>query len=248
MTSRRPVNRVTSKRRPDADRQSSVPRGKAAGSPARTRRKPAVAAKKAGQRPVSTAREQRSAPAPRRRFSAPIRGVKGTGPSWFPVLGCAIAALVVGAFAVVAFFRPGVDDSNRAYVDTGATEEVRAAAENVLRTVYTVDGKNPQGYKDALRTVLTPEMLADFDKFADTTFSALAQGQVKTETKADPVGVTMLTDDRAETLVNFVVSSTKAGQAEPSQTGPILVRLQKVDGHWLASDIPNRPVIQPAGQ
>ncbi|WP_225731544.1 MULTISPECIES: hypothetical protein [unclassified Nocardia] len=234
MASGRPVNRVTSKRKPAETAQRAKPRPAAAratrtrvsGSAARPRRDPEPAA------------------APTRRPKLRLPRPAGPKRSWFGVAALSVAAVLLGAFAVLAALRPGVDDSNKAFIDTKSTEEVKAAAENALKTIYSTDAKNVDGYKAALRGVLTGTMLAEFDKYADTTFSALGQAQVKADAKPGPTGVTMLTDDRAELLVNLVVSASKGGEAQPSATGPIIVRMQKVNGHWLASEIPDRPVLQ----
>ncbi len=145
--------------------------------------------------------------------------------------------MLLGGFAVVAALRPGVDDSNRAFVDNKTTEEVRAAADHALRTVYAYDVKNIDGYRDAAKQVLTGKMLADLDKYADTTISAVKQAQTSADAKADPIGVTLLADDRAELLVNLVVSATKNGVAQQSVAGPIVLHMQKVGDRWLASDI-----------
>jgi Mce-associated membrane protein len=41
-------------------------------------------------------------------------------------------------------------------------------------------------------------------------------------------------------MVNLVVSANKDGVAQESASGPIVLRMQKKDGHWLASDIVDR--------
>ncbi|WP_345493490.1 hypothetical protein [Nocardia callitridis] len=153
------------------------------------------------------------------------------------MVGCLIAALLLGGFAAVAAGKPGVDASNQAYVDNGATQEVRAAAEHALTTIYAYDVNSIDGYRDAARGVVTGKMLADLDKFAETTISAVKQAQTSAEAKADPLSVTLLDGDRAELLVNLVVSATKDGVAQQSVAGPVVLHMQRVDGHWLASDI-----------
>lgn len=151
-----------------------------------------------------------------------------------------MASLLLTAFAVVAAFKPGVDDGNKAFVDTKATQEVTAAADNALKTVYSYDVKTVGGYKDAVHKVVTGKMRGDFDKFADTTISAIQQAQSTAQATPDPIGVTLLTDDRAELLVNLTVSATKNGAPQESASGPIVLHMQKVDGHWLASEIADR--------
>ncbi|WP_280382138.1 type VII secretion protein EccB [Nocardia wallacei] len=160
--------------------------------------------------------------------------------SWGLVVGMVVAAVVLTAFAVVAAFRPGVADGNEAFVDSKATQEVSAAADNALKTVYSYDAKTIGGYKDAVHKVVTGKMLTDFDKFADTTVSAVQQAQSTAQATADPIGVTLLTPVRAELLVNLTVSSTKNNVPQESASGPIVLHMEKINGHWLASEISDR--------
>ncbi|MFI5780421.1 hypothetical protein [Nocardia sp. NPDC051570] len=231
MNSRRPINRVTSRRRPAT---STAPAKKTT-----TRR---VAGRPG---PVD---QRKSMPAPvgdrtdsgRRRLPRRADTARGGGPSrWRPAILCTVAALLLAAFAVTAAFRPGVDDSNRALVDNAETEQVKAAAAQVLSAVYAVDAKNLAGYKEAARKVLTGKALADSDKYLDGVAQAYQQTAAKSDVHTEPIGVTLLTSDRAEVLANTTVGITKDGAVQPSATGPILLRLEKVNGRWLASDLPN---------
>ncbi|CAM3980531.1 hypothetical protein NONI108955_02630 [Nocardia ninae] len=234
MTSRKPINRVTSKRRPAGDQQS-----RAAAPRSTPSRKPRVT----GTTRPTTPRQAPAAQQPEqgKRVRARRKLGRGSGKSgrsfWSLVAACLIAAVLLGGFAAVAASRPGVDDSNKAFVDNKATEEVRAAADHALKTVYAYDVKNIDGYRDTARQVLTGKMLADLDKYADTTISAVKQAQTSADAKAEPIGVTLLTDDRAELLVNLVVSATKNGAAQQSVAGPVVLHMQKVGDRWLASDI-----------
>ncbi|WP_431956360.1 hypothetical protein [Nocardia lijiangensis] len=219
MNNRRPVNRVT-------------PRRRTAQPAARPTRRPKVtSARPTAPRDIPTGDERASRP---RRKTA--RRVPSAG-SWAPVAAAIVAAVLLAGFAVVAALRPGVPDENRAFVDTSATEEVRAAADHALRTIYGYDIAAIDGYEAAVRQVVTGDMLTDLDKFAATTVDAIRQAQTSADAEADPIGVTMLTEDRAELLVNLVVSATKEGVAQQSVAGPVVLRMQKVDGRWLASGI-----------
>ncbi len=180
-----------------------------------------------------------AAPEPRRSPRLPSLG-RTRGSSWSMAIGLLVAAVVVTAFAVVAFLRPGVEDSNKAFVDTQATQQVSAAGVNALKTIYSYDVKTIGGYKDAVHKVVTGKMLGDFDKFADTTVSAVQQAQSTATATPDPVGVTLLTNDRAELLVDLTVAATKDGAPQESASGPIVLRMQKINGHWLASEIADR--------
>ncbi|MEV0356744.1 hypothetical protein AB0H71_11850 [Nocardia sp. NPDC050697] len=164
------------------------------------------------------------------------RGLRG----WAVPAACVLAAAVLAGFAAIAALRPGVPDGDEAFVDTGATEEVRAAADNALKTIYGYDATAIDGYPDAVRQVVTGDMLKDLDQFAPTTIDAIKQSQTSATAAADPIGVTLLTDDHAELLVNLVVSATKDGAAQQSVAGPVVLRMTKVDGRWLAAEIVDR--------
>ncbi len=226
MNSRRPINRVTSRRRPAAApapaKKTSTRRVAGRPGPAQQRKSEVV--------------EESAAAGRRRRL--PRRAEGGASP-WRPAVLCLIAAALLAAFAVTAAFRPGVDDSNRAYLDNDQTAQVKAAAGQVLSAVYGVDAKDLAGYKAAARKVLTGKALADSDKYLDGVMQAYQQTGAKSEVHTEPVGVTLLTADHAEVLANTTVGLTKDGVAQPSASGPILLRLEKVDGRWLASDLPN---------
>ncbi|WP_280350229.1 hypothetical protein [Nocardia abscessus] len=242
MTSRRPVNRVTSKRRPATEparagsprheRPAAARKPRGAGSP-----RPAAdpGAVRADRRPDAAGSSRWRGFVPRK-TDRPQRAQAGR-PRWGVIAAVLIAALLLGGFAWLAAQRPGVDTSNQAFVDNEATQEVRAAADNALRTVYAYDVKNIDGYRDMAKQVLTGKMLADLDKYADTTISAVKQAQTSADAKSDPIAVTLLTEDRAELIVNLVVSATKDGVAQQSVAGPVVLHMQKVDGRWLASDI-----------
>ncbi|MFI9401611.1 hypothetical protein [Nocardia sp. NPDC052316] len=236
MTSRKPINRVTSKRRPAGDQQP-----RAAAPRSTPSRKPRVTGttRPAAARPAPAARQPEQGE--RVSVGRKLRRGAGAGKSgrsfWSLVAACLIAAVLLGGFATVAASRPGVDDSNKAFVDNKATEEVRAAADHALKTVYAYDVQHIDGYRDTARQVLTGKMLADLDKYADTTISAVKQAQTSADAKAEPIAVTLLTADRAELLVNLVVSATKNGAAQQSVAGPVVLHMQKVGDRWLASDI-----------
>lgn len=253
MASRPPINKVsprltpgdrssdaadrTIRRRGSADRAASGGKSaKLAGKSAKTKsRTKTVRAGAAGTRPAPTVASRRPRKLPR-----PGRLPRPALATWGLAAGLIVASLLLTAFAVVAALEPGVDNGNKAFVDTKATQEVTAAADNALKTVYSYDAKTVGGYKDAVHKVVTGKMRGDFDKFADTTISAIQQAQSTAQATPDPIGVTLLTDDRAELLVNLTVSATKNGAPQESASGPIVLHMQKVDGHWLASEIADR--------
>jgi Mce-associated membrane protein len=234
MTSpRRPVNKASSRLRP------------VSGDATTRRRTARVTAGQRVTRPSGTRTDEPTekigADSAVRRLP-PLRRPSGrSGPSsWGLAAGLLVAAVAVTAVAIVAALRPGVEDGNNAFVDAKATQEVTAAADNALKTIYSYDIKTIGGYKDAVHKVVTGKMLGDFDKFADTTVSAVQQTQSTATATPDPIGVTLLTSDRAELLVDLTVAATKNGVPQESASGPIVLRMQKANGHWLASEIADR--------
>lgn len=231
---RPPVNRVTPKRRPAAQR------GSGARTTAADVRK---TSETTGTRASSTARPKAGMSKSRPAAPRPSRPARPATPggwkTWRTAIVCGIAALLLAAFAVVAAFRPGVDDSNLAYVDNKSTDEVKAAAAHALSTVFGYDAKEIDGYADRARAVLTGKMLTEFDQdnLVKTGIDAIKQTQTSAEVKTEPIGVTLLTDDRAELLVDLTVSAVKDGAPQESASGPVVLRMQKVDGHWLAAEI-----------
>ena len=153
-----------------------------------------------------------------------------------PLVTLLVAGLLAG-FAALAAARPGVADDNVAFVDNAATEEVRAAAEHALHTVYGYRFEDIGGYEAAVREVVTGPMLDELDTFAETTVSAIEQARTSADAQADPLGVSLLTEDRAEVLVNLVVSATKDGAAQQSVAGPVVLHMHKENDRWLAADI-----------
>lgn len=249
MASRPPVNKISPRLRP-GDRPSE--------SADRTVRRRSAAGAKSGAAPVkstggkSRTRTVRVGPVPSRPVASPGSARRVAKPpsarrlprpavaGWGLAIALVVVSVLLTAFAAIAALKPGVDDGNKAFVDNKATQEVTAAADNALKTVYSYDVKTIGGYKDAVHKVVTGKMRSDFDKFADTTVSAIQQAQSTAQAKPDPIGVTLLTDDRAELLVDLTVSATKDGAPQESASGPIVLHMEKVDGHWLASEISDR--------
>jgi Mce-associated membrane protein len=249
---RRPVNRVTSTRRPKTAgepphvRRTRPPIASAAEDPAtpdaRLLHAPEdgeadgasetlVQKARIGGRSVLIAAWGKAQAA-----SARVRAVSPIGQFG----GLVVAALLLSAFAVIAALRPGATPANRAYVDNAETERVVAAARNALTVLYGYDGADMGGYAVAVHRVLTGPMAAQFDKTGQVSITAIEQTKLKTDVQVDPIGVTDLQGDHAELLLYLAVSGSKGGQAQQSASGPLVVRMTEVDGRWLASDIVDR--------
>ncbi|MFD0000662.1 hypothetical protein [Nocardia sp. NPDC127526] len=235
MANKRPVNRVTSKRRPAAQRSAG---NRVTAADVQAAERPTAAAEqstKSGRAAMSARMKKVTRPKPK-----PEPG--GSARNRRTAALCGGAAVVLALVAVVGFLRPGADDSNLAYVDNGATDEVKAAAQHALTTIYGYSAKDIDSFRDNARKVMTGKMLDEFnaDKTLDTGIDAIKQTQTDTKATADPIGVTLLTGDRAELLVNLNIEAVKDGNPQPLASGPIVLRMEKRDGAWLASEIADK--------
>ncbi|KAA0923155.1 MULTISPECIES: hypothetical protein [unclassified Rhodococcus (in: high G+C Gram-positive bacteria)] len=164
--------------------------------------------------------------------SAPVSGI-----GYKHVIVVAVIAVVLGAFAAVAAFKPFATIDNAAWVDSAATQEVTSAATDALQTLYTYKAETIDADFDAARAVLNQSMLDEFNSTAETTKSAVVQTSTGTEAMVTDIGVTRLEDDKAELLANVNISATQNGVASGSAEGPLTVNMEKVDGSWKLSAI-----------
>ncbi|CCQ15241.1 Hypothetical membrane protein [Rhodococcus sp. AW25M09] len=164
--------------------------------------------------------------------SGPVSGI-----GYKHVIVVAVIAVVLGAFAAVAAFKPFATIDNAAWVDSAATQEVTSAATDALQTLYTYKAETIDADFDAARAVLNQSMLEEFNSTAETTKSAVVQTSTGTEAMVTDIGVTRLEDDKAELLANVNISATQNGVASGSAEGPLTVNMEKVDGSWKLSAI-----------
>ncbi|MRH87057.1 hypothetical protein GFY24_06175 [Nocardia sp. SYP-A9097] len=253
MANRRPVNRVSSKRRPAAQRSSGArttaadvrgtesPRG-ATGSTRGANTSAQGSATRAGGRSDKAQRGPSLSEIPSATSKRPQARPGDFWRSWRVAIICGTAAVLLAALAIVGALRPGVDDGNKAYVDNATTDQVKAAARVALTTIYGYNAKDIDKFRDTARAVMTGKMLEEFDKdkLLDTGIDAIKQTQTDTKATADPIGVTLLTGDRAELLVNLNIAAIKDGKPQPLASGPIVLHMQQVGGKWLASEIADR--------
>ena len=147
------------------------------------------------------------------------------------------AAVVLGAFAVVAAFRPGAGIENLAWVDTSATNQVQQAAAHAIETMHGYNYETIDANFAAIRDVLTPQMRDEFDKTAEVTKQAAIQTHTVTQVEVTHIGTVMLDDAHAELAAYINVSATGDGIAQGSAAAPLRIRMEKIDGHWLVSEL-----------
>ncbi|WP_043778787.1 hypothetical protein [Rhodococcus sp. JVH1] len=146
-------------------------------------------------------------------------------------------AVVLGVFAVVAAFKPGADITNTAWVDEGATAEVTKAGTEAIETLYTYSYQTIDQDFEKARGYLDDAKRDEFDSTADTTKQAAIQTKTATQASVTDIGVTMLDGDRAELLAHMNVSATGDAVAQGSAATPLSIKMEKIDGKWVLSDI-----------
>ena len=176
-------------------------------------------------------------PAPTAAEAAPAAG-GGTGRITWKLVGILGAvAVVLGVFAVVAASKPGADITNTAWVDSGATAEVTKAGTEAIETLYTYSYETIDQDFDKARGYLNDAKREEFDSTADTTKQAAIQTKTATEASVTDIGVTVLDGDRAELLAHMNVSATGDAVAQGSAATPLSIKMEKIDGKWVLSDI-----------
>ncbi|PBC57331.1 hypothetical protein [Rhodococcus sp. ACPA1] len=146
-------------------------------------------------------------------------------------------AVVLGVFAVVAAFKPGADITNTAWVDEGATAEVTKAGTEAIETLYTYSYETIDQDFEKARGYLNDAKREEFDSTADTTKEAAIQTKTATQASVTDIGVTVLDGHRAELLAHMNVSATGDAVAQGSAATPLSIKMEKIDGKWVLSDI-----------
>jgi len=164
----------------------------------------------------------------------------GRSRGWGPVVLLGAVAVALAVVAVIAAFRPGADVSNRAWVDSTATQEVTEAAKSAIEAMHGYDYRTIDEDFARIRELLTPERLEEFDETAEVTKQAAIQTSTVTEVNVLHIGTSMLDDTHAEVAAYINVSATGEGIAQGSAAAPLLVRMEKTDGRWLVSEIRDR--------
>ena len=163
-------------------------------------------------------------------------------PSGVALASAAVAVgLIAGGAGAFLATGPGVTVENRAFVDQQATDEVLAAATTSVQRLVAIDHRELDQYHDSLGEFLTPELVEELDR----NWPALRDSYEQTATTVDAVvreaGLSYLQGDKAEVLLVQDVSMSRDGVAAGSTSGTYLVGLDKVDGVWKLSRIPDLP-------
>ncbi|MDV8001287.1 hypothetical protein [Rhodococcus sp. IEGM 1408] len=149
--------------------------------------------------------------------------------------------LVAGAAGAYLYTEPGVNVDNQAFVDRAATDEVLAAASTNVQRLVAIDHQSLDEYHDSLGEFLTPNLVAELDKNWPALRDSYEQSATTVDARVSEAGLSYLADDRAEVLLVQDVSMMRDGVAAGSTSGTYLVGLDKVDGVWKLSRIPDLP-------
>jgi Mce-associated membrane protein len=167
----------------------------------------------------------------------PTDGESRSGANWMPVVAVAAVAVVLGALAVVAAFRPGTSDGNVAWIDRAETAAVTDAAAHAIEAMHGYNFETIDEDFAEIRELLTDERREEFDSTAQVTKDAAVQTRTVTEVTVAHIGARVIDESQAEVAAYINVSATGDGVAQGSAAAPLLVRMEKSDGRWLVSEI-----------
>ena len=160
-----------------------------------------------------------------------------------------IGALAVGLVAGVGgaggliylALSDGAEPANQAFVDQAATEAVLTAASTNVQRLVAIDHETLDQYHDSLGEFLTPNLVAELDKNWPALRDSYEQSATTVDAQVRESGLAYLEGDKAEVLLVQDVSMTRDGVAAGSTSGTYLVGLDRVDGVWKLSRIPDLP-------
>lgn len=162
--------------------------------------------------------------------------------TWRKVAVVAGIALVVGVFAIVAAFKPGVSSdsgSNLAFTNASDTSALKAQAGDRICAVLSVDPTKFDDWANNAKTGLTGEALTQFNEYQSTTRDLAAQSGQGAECQVDMVAISDMDESNATVITTMIISSTQQGVAILGGPGQARTELglQKIDGQWLISRI-----------
>lgn len=159
-----------------------------------------------------------------------------------PLAYAALAiGVVAGAVGVFLATEPGVDVQNQAFVKSAETDEVLNAATANVQRLVAIDHETLDEYHESLDEFLTPNLVTELDKNWPAMKDSYEQSATTVDADVREAGLSYLEGDRAEVLLVQDVSMTRDGVAAGSTSGTYLVGLDKVDGVWKLSKIPDLP-------
>ena len=149
--------------------------------------------------------------------------------------------LVAGGAGAYLATGPGVDVDNQAFVDQAATDEVLTAASTNVQRLVAIDHETLDEYHDSLGEFLTPSLVTELDENWPALRESYEQSATTVDAQVREAGLAYLDGDKAEVLLVQDVSISRDGAAAGSTSGTYLVGLDRIDGVWKLSRIPDLP-------
>ena len=149
--------------------------------------------------------------------------------------------MVAGAAGAYLATEPGISVPNQAFVDRAETDEVLTAASTNVQRLVSIDHESLDEYHDSLGEFLTPNLVEELDANWPALRDSYEQSATTVDAQVREAGLSYLEGDRAEVLLVQDVSMERDGAAAGSTSGTYLVGLDRVDGVWKLSKIPDLP-------
>lgn len=243
-----PVRRLAGHSGPSRPQSEPAPTGRTGVAGLRQRRKASKVGKVGKADEANRARKApKDTKASRATTGDRARSAAGERPGRGRAFGrpLAYAALVVGVVAgaaggVLATVEPGLTE-NEAYVDRETTDEVLSAASTGVQRLVAIDHESLDEYHASLGEFLTPNLVDELNENWPTLRDSYEQTATAVDANVSEAGVAYLSEDSAEVLLVQDVSMTRDGAAAGSTSGTYMVGMDKVDGVWKLSRIPDLP-------
>lgn len=149
--------------------------------------------------------------------------------------------LVAGIAGTALVLVPENEPTNQAFVDTVATDDVLSAATSSVQRLVAIDHTELDAYQESLGEFLTPELVDELNSNWPALRDSYEQSATTVDAQVREVGLSMLEGDNAEVLLVQDVSITRDGAAAGSTSGTYLVGMERIDGVWKLSKIPDLP-------
>ena len=164
-------------------------------------------------------------------------------PGWLLVAVAAVAALVVGACAVVASTAP----SDASIAD--ATRQAQSSAERAIVPILSYDASQPGNLEDDQRAAegfMTDDYRAEYAKLFEVIKANAPETGTKVSTEVIASGVVRSGDDRVSVLVFVNRPTTNKQLKEPVvYKDQVTVTMQRVGDDWLVDDLVTSPAGSP---
>lgn len=167
---------------------------------------------------------------PRRRFNGRIAAYSAIA-----------VGVVAGAVAAGLTFIPDDEPSNQAFVDTEATDAVLSAATTSVQRLVAIDHTELDAYHESLDEFLTQNLVDELNSNWPALSDSYKQSATTVDAEVREAGLSFLEGDHAEVLLVQDVSMSRDGAAAGSTSGTYLVGMERIDGQWKLSKIPDLP-------